>query len=264
MLYHRLDDFRTFASTIIELRHVDARIVREQVFTRVFVGASVEKRADQSAVEIAGSGQRVADWKSEVEISRRHEPEHKVNGVQPPDRASAAFDLQFGSTCTLRWLCIFRARQLGDLRRSTLPFGDGNETLVFASTVAKEAAPRRAVFKETRERRMAKAPPSTKRDRIKAFTPALVDYTNDVIYGDLWERKALSKRDRSLITVAALVATYRPEQLVSHLSRAIANGVTQEEITEVITHMAFYAGWPAAMSAAQVAYTVLVEGNKGE
>ena len=93
---------------------------------------------------------------------------------------------------------------------------------------------------------------------------ALVDYTNDVIYGDLWERKALSKRDRSLITVAALVATYRPEQLVSHLSRAIANGVTQEEITEVITHMAFYAGWPAAMSAAQVAYTVLVEGNKGE
>ena len=83
-------------------------------------------------------------------------------------------------------------------------------------------------------------------------------------YGDLWERKALSKRDRSLITVAALVATYRPEQLVSHLSRAISNGVTQEEITEVITHMAFYAGWPAAMSAAQVAYTVLVEGNKGE
>ena len=64
---------------------------------------------------------------------------------------------------------------------------------------------------------MAKAPPSAKRDRIKAFTPALVDYTNDVIYGDLWERKALSKRDRSLITVAALVATYRPEQLVSHL-----------------------------------------------
>jgi 4-carboxymuconolactone decarboxylase len=117
---------------------------------------------------------------------------------------------------------------------------------------------------KNRERTMAKAPPSAKRDRIKAFTPALVDYTNDVVYGDLWERKGLSKRDRSLITVAALVATYRPEQLVSHLTRAIANGVTQEEITEVITHMAFYAGWPAAMSAAQVAYTVLVEGNKGE
>jgi 4-carboxymuconolactone decarboxylase len=111
---------------------------------------------------------------------------------------------------------------------------------------------------------MAKAPPSAKRDRIKNFTPALVDYTNDVLYGDLWERKGLSKRDRSLITVAALVATYRPEQLVSHLTRAVNNGVTQEEITELITHLAFYAGWPAAMSAAQVAYTVLVEGNKGD
>ena len=72
---------------------------------------------------------------------------------------------------------------------------------------------------------MAKAPPSAKRDRIKNFTPALVDYTNDVVYGDLWECKCLSKRGRSLTAVAALVATYRPEQLVSHLTRAI-NGAT--------------------------------------
>lgn len=111
---------------------------------------------------------------------------------------------------------------------------------------------------------MAKAPPSAKRDRIKNFVPALVDYTNDVIYGDLWERPGLSKRDRSLITVAALIATYRPEQLESHLTRAIGNGVTQEEITEVITHLAFYAGWPSAMTAAQVAYTILVEKQKSE
>ena len=109
---------------------------------------------------------------------------------------------------------------------------------------------------------MAKAPPSAKRDRIKAFVPALVDYTNDVVYGDLWERPGLSKRDRSLVTVAALIATYRPEQLESHLARAIGNGVTQDEITEVITHLAFYAGWPSAMSAAQLAYTVLVENQK--
>ena len=109
---------------------------------------------------------------------------------------------------------------------------------------------------------MAKAPPSAKRDRIKAFVPALVDYTNDVVYGDLWERKGLSKRDRSLITVAALIATCRPEQLESHLTRAIGNGVTKEEITEVITHLAFYAGWPSAMSAAQLAYTVLAENQK--
>ena len=111
---------------------------------------------------------------------------------------------------------------------------------------------------------MAKAPPSAKRDRIRPFVPALVDYTHNVIYGDLWERKGLSKRDRSLITVAALVATYRPEQLQTHLKRAIDNGVTKEEISEVITHLVFYAGWPSAMSAAQLAYTVLVENPKTE
>lgn len=109
---------------------------------------------------------------------------------------------------------------------------------------------------------MAKAPPSAKRDRIKAFVPALVQYTEDVVYGDLWERPGLSKRDRSLITVAALIATYRPEQLTSHLERAIKNGVTKEEITEVITHLAFYAGWPSAMSAAQLAFTQLVENEQ--
>ena len=111
---------------------------------------------------------------------------------------------------------------------------------------------------------MAKAPPSAKRDRIKNFVPALVDYTNDVVYGDLWERPGLSKRDRSLITVAALISTYRPEQLETHLGRALNNGVTKEEISEIITHLAFYAGWPAAMSAAQLAYTVVVEGKKAE
>jgi 4-carboxymuconolactone decarboxylase len=111
---------------------------------------------------------------------------------------------------------------------------------------------------------MAKAPPSAKRDRIKNFVPALVDYTHDVVYGDLWERPGLSKRDRSLVTVAALIATYRPEQLETHLGRALNNGVTKEEISEIITHLAFYAGWPAAMSAAQLAYTVVVEGKKSE
>jgi 4-carboxymuconolactone decarboxylase len=109
---------------------------------------------------------------------------------------------------------------------------------------------------------MAKAPPSAKRDRIKSFVPALVQYTEDVVYGDLWERPGLSKRDRSLVTVSALIATYRPEQLTSHLERAVKNGVTREEIAEVITHLAFYAGWPSAMSAAQLAYTQLVENEQ--
>ena len=107
------------------------------------------------------------------------------------------------------------------------------------------------------------SPPSTI-GQVKDVFPKLGELTEKVVFGDVWERPGLAKRDRSLITVAALVATYRPEQLESHLARAIKNGVTQEEITEVITHMAFYAGWPAAMSAAQLAYTVLVEGKKDD
>ena len=99
---------------------------------------------------------------------------------------------------------------------------------------------------------------------LDAVTPKLSALTKDVLFGDVWERPELSKRDRSRVTVAALIATYRPEQLETHLTRAIGNGVTQEEISEIITHLAFYAGWPAAMSAAQLAYTVLVEGIKSE
>ena len=100
--------------------------------------------------------------------------------------------------------------------------------------------------------------------QVRDVFPKLGQLTDEVVFGDVWERKGLSKRDRSLITVAALIATYRPEQLETHLGRATANGVTQEEITETITHLAFYAGWPAAMSAAQLAYSVLVEGKKAE
>jgi 4-carboxymuconolactone decarboxylase len=108
---------------------------------------------------------------------------------------------------------------------------------------------------------MAKAPPSAKRDRIKSFVPALVDYTNDVVYGDLWERPGLSKRDRSLITCAALVALNRTEQQTGHFQRAINNGVKKEELLELITHLAFYGGWPVAMSAANVAKKVF-EGDQ--
>jgi 4-carboxymuconolactone decarboxylase len=103
---------------------------------------------------------------------------------------------------------------------------------------------------------MAKAPPSAARDRIKPHFPKLVEYTNDVVFGDVWERPALSKRDRSLITVAALVTAYRPNQLKTHVKRALENGVTREEIAEIVTHLAFYAGWPAAMTAAQAATDV--------
>ena len=103
---------------------------------------------------------------------------------------------------------------------------------------------------------MAKPPTSAARDRVRTVAPKLVEYTEKVLFGDVWERPALSKRDRSLITVAALVATYRPEQLRGHLQRALFNGVSKDELIELITHLAFYSGWPAAMTAATLAKEV--------
>jgi 4-carboxymuconolactone decarboxylase len=91
------------------------------------------------------------------------------------------------------------------------------------------------------------------------FAPKLAEITDDVLYGDVWERPDLSKRDRSLITVAALIAMNRPDQLRSHLGRARQNGVTQEELIETITHLAFYAGWPNAVTAIGVAREVFKE-----
>ena len=94
---------------------------------------------------------------------------------------------------------------------------------------------------------------------MQELTPHLADLTTKVLYGDVWERPGLSKRDRSLITVAALTALYRTDQLQVHIRRAVENGVTKEEICEVITHMAFYGGWPTAANAVQVAKKVFDE-----
>src|SRR5215468_10246347 len=101
--------------------------------------------------------------------------------------------------------------------------------------------------------------PSPAREEVRPVVPHLIELSEKVLFGDVWERPGLSKRDRSLITVAALTALYRPEQLKGHTERALANGVTKEEIGEIITHLAFYAGWPCAMSAAKVARAVFEE-----
>ena len=100
-------------------------------------------------------------------------------------------------------------------------------------------------------------PPSPARDKVRAVVPKLIDLTEKVLFGDVWERPGLSKRDRSLITCAALVAMNRTEQLKGHVERALNNGVTPDEIGELITHLAFYGGWPVGMSAAMVAKDVL-------
>jgi 4-carboxymuconolactone decarboxylase len=85
------------------------------------------------------------------------------------------------------------------------------------------------------------------------FAPGLVHFTDDVLFGDAWKRPQLSPRDRSLITVAALLTGGNAEQLNFHLPYAKDNGVTEEELIEAITHLAFYAGWPKAFSAIGVA-----------
>jgi 4-carboxymuconolactone decarboxylase len=88
------------------------------------------------------------------------------------------------------------------------------------------------------------------------ISPKLAELTDNVLFGDVWARPGLSRRDRSLATVSALIAMNRPDQLRSHLALARENGVTQEELVEAITHLAFYAGWPSAVTAISVAKEV--------
>ncbi len=108
----------------------------------------------------------------------------------------------------------------------------------------------------------AASAPATPPTRTRAqqlvgdVAPKLAELTDDVLFGDVWARPQLSRRDRSLVTVSALIAMDRPDQLRSHLALAKQNGLSEEELSEAMTHLAFYAGWPSAMSAAVVAKDV--------
>jgi 4-carboxymuconolactone decarboxylase len=103
--------------------------------------------------------------------------------------------------------------------------------------------------------------PTLARDNFGDIAPDLAKYTDEVLFQDLWKRPGLGMRDRSLITITTLIALARVNELRPHLGIAITNGVTKEEIIEVITHLAFYAGWPAAMTALGVAREVLFGGE---
>jgi 4-carboxymuconolactone decarboxylase len=103
------------------------------------------------------------------------------------------------------------------------------------------------------------ANPSSSKEKLRPVVPKLVELIDGVVYGDLWERPALSKRDRSLITVASLISMRQTDQLRSHLEKALNNGVTPEEISELLTHLAIYAGFPASLSAALVAKPLMQE-----
>lgn len=102
-------------------------------------------------------------------------------------------------------------------------------------------------------------PHSAVRASLGDFAPKLVELTEDVLFGDVWERPQLSKRDRSLITCAALIAAGKTEQMDFHFPNALKNGVTEEELVETITHLAFYVGWPNAMSAVARAKALLAK-----
>jgi len=98
---------------------------------------------------------------------------------------------------------------------------------------------------------------------LAGIAPKLVEITDDVLFADVWERPGLSPRDRSLVTVSVLAALYRPEQLGYHLGVALENGLSVEELSEALTHLAFYAGWPSAMTAVNQLKRVAEERGAG-
>ena len=94
------------------------------------------------------------------------------------------------------------------------------------------------------------------------IAPRLTEITDTVLFDDVWRRPGLSPRDRSLVTVSALTALYRTNELPFHLGKALENGVTRDEIVEVITHLAFYSGWPTAGTAVGIARDVFAKADQ--
>lgn len=101
--------------------------------------------------------------------------------------------------------------------------------------------------------------PTNARNSFGDIAPHLAEITDKILFGNVWESPALSPRDRSLVTVTSLISLYRTNELPFHLKKALENGVTKDEIIAAITHLAFYAGWPPAMTALQIARKVFDE-----
>jgi 4-carboxymuconolactone decarboxylase len=98
--------------------------------------------------------------------------------------------------------------------------------------------------------------PTNARAAFGDLAPDLAAITDKVLFGDLWANPALSPRDRSLVTITCLISLYRTNEMPFHLKRALENGVTKDEIVATVTHLAFYSGWPPAMTALQIARKV--------
>jgi 4-carboxymuconolactone decarboxylase len=104
--------------------------------------------------------------------------------------------------------------------------------------------------------------PTAARQAFGQIAPKFAEITDEVLFGDVWARPELSPRDRSLITVVTLIALYRTNEMPYHMKKALENGLRREELIELITHVAFYAGWPAANTAVALAKRVFDEADK--
>lgn len=190
----------------------------------------------QTLIVTAGVG-RVQQWGSQVEEIRPGDVVTIPPGVKHWHGASPTSGMTHiaiieppadGSTSTI-WM-----EQVSDQQLIAPVRGSSTGTTVGADTV-----------QQTRAQQL-----------MGEFAPKLSELTDQVLYADVWARPGLSLRDRSVITVSALIAMNRPDQLRSHLTRARDNGVTQAEVVEIITHLAFYAGWPSAVTAVGIARDV--------
>jgi 4-carboxymuconolactone decarboxylase len=121
-----------------------------------------------------------------------------------------------------------------------------------------EVSPQRLPLDEAAEAQRA----SNVEKNFGAVAPGVVQYTADLLFRDLWLRPALAPRDRSLVTVSALIASGHVAQITYHLNRAMDNGLTQAQVSEVLTHLAFYAGWPNIFSALPVAKEIFEKRSK--
>jgi 4-carboxymuconolactone decarboxylase len=104
--------------------------------------------------------------------------------------------------------------------------------------------------------------PTNARKSFGDIAPHLAEITDKVLFGDVWANTTLSPRDRSLVTITSLISLYRINELPFHLKKALENGITKDEIIETITHLAFYAGWPPAMTALQIVRKVFEGGDE--
>lgn len=101
--------------------------------------------------------------------------------------------------------------------------------------------------------------PAAAREAFGDIAPHLAEITDRVLFGDVWENPILVPRDRSLVTITCLIAMYRINEMPFHIRKALDNGVTRDEIIEAVTQIAFYAGWPPAMTALPIIKTIFEE-----